>query len=317
MKIERESMSELLFLEPILKEVIWGGNQLKSHFGYELPSDTVGEAWVVSGHKNGDCRIRTGSYQGMTLGTLWKEHRELFGDQQGEQFPLLIKIIDARDDLSVQVHPDDIYAGIHEQGSLGKTECWYILDCVPDASIVVGHNADTKQEMQEMIANGHWNTLLKRRTIGIGDFFQIEPGTVHAIQRGTLILEIQQSSDITYRLYDYDRLQNGVPRPLHLEKCMDVIRFPHSDIAIHRDTIETDQYVQENMIQCAFYNVEHVKLYGTMQRQPKPLYEMVNVLDGEGKINEVTIRKGDNFIIPYGYGEYALEGNMELMLSWP
>ena len=176
----------------------------------------------------------------------------------------MIKIIDARDDLSVQVHPDDIYAGVHEEGSLGKTECWYILDCIPNASLVVGHNADTKQEMQEMIAEGRWNTLLKRSSIGIGDFFQIEPGTVHAIRRETMILEIQQSSDITYRLYDYDRLQNGVPRPLHLEKCMDVIRFPHSDNMVHRDIIETDQYVQENMIQCSFYNVEHVKLYGTM-----------------------------------------------------
>lgn len=317
MKIERETMSELLFLEPVLKEVIWGGNQLKSHFGYELPSDTVGEAWVVSGHKNGDCRVRAGRYQGMTLGTLWKEHRELFGHQQGEQFPLLIKIIDARDDLSVQVHPDDKYAGVHEQGSLGKTECWYILDCVPDASIVIGHNALDRQEMQEMIANGDWNSLLKRRTIQKGDFFQIEPGTVHAIQRGTMILEIQQSSDITYRLYDYGRLQNGVPRQLHLEKCMDVIRFPHSDVAIHRDITETEQYVKETMIQCSFYSVEHVKLHGTMQRQAKPYYEMVNVLAGEGKINGITICKGENYIIPYGYGEYVLEGNMELMLSWP
>lgn len=113
-------MSELLFLEPVMKSVIWGGNALRTRFGYEIPSETTGEAWVVSAHKNGDCKVRGGQYDGCT-GQLWQEHRELFGGQEGAQFPILVKIIDARQDLSIQVHPDDAYAGEHENGSLGKT----------------------------------------------------------------------------------------------------------------------------------------------------------------------------------------------------
>lgn len=310
-------MAELLFLEPVFKEVIWGGDALRTRFGYEIPSDKTGECWAVSGHKNGDGRIRGGRYDGRTLGWLWQEHRELFGNQPGEQFPLLVKIIDAREDLSIQVHPDDAYAGAHENGSLGKTECWYILDCEPDTSIVVGHNASSKEELAQMIAEGRWEELLRLSPIHKGDFFQIEPGTVHAIKGGTLILETQQSSDVTYRLYDYGRLQEGKPRPLHLKQSMDVIACPSGEARPKRVVEETKEYRLERLVTCPFYTVEHAEIHGSLRRKGQPLYEIINVLDGEGTINGVPIRKGDHFLLPCGYGDYELKGRLELMLSRP
>lgn len=310
-------MAELLFLEPVFKDVIWGGNALRTRYGYEIPSETTGECWAVSGHKNGDCRIRGGRYDGCTLGQLWKEHRELFGNQEGEQFPILVKIIDARQDLSIQVHPDDAYAAVNENGSLGKTECWYILDCEPGATIIVGHNASSAEELKQMIEEERWSDLLKERPIHKGDFFQIEPGTVHAIKGGTLILETQQSSDVTYRLYDYGRLQNGKPRELHLKKSMDVIVSPYKEDKSQRQTEKTEEYCLEKLVECPFYAVEHLTLYGKLKRQAQPLYEIVDVLDGSGTINGTAIKKGDHFLIPSGYGEYELEGEMELILSRP
>ena len=310
-------MSELLFLEPVFKEVLWGGDALGARFGYEIPSDKTGECWAVSGHQNGDCRIRGGQYDGRTLGQLWQEHRELFGNQPGEQFPLLVKIIDAREDLSIQVHPDDAYAGAHENGSLGKTECWYILDCEPDASIVIGHNASSKEELAQMIAQERWEELLRLCPVHKGDFFQIEPGTVHAIKGGTLILETQQSSDVTYRLYDYGRLQNGKPRPLHLKQSMDVIVCPCREARPQRIVQETEDYCLEQLIACGYYTVEHADVHGTLKRKGQPLYEIIDVLDGEGTINGVSIKKGDHFLLPNGYGDYELKGKLELMLSRP
>ena len=182
-------MSKILYLEPVFKEMIWGGNRLKTDFGYEIPSDNTGECWAVSAHANGDCKVKNGEFKGQTLSMLWEKHRELFGGTKGDVFPLLIKIIDAKQDLSIQVHPDDEYAKENENGALGKTECWYILNCEDDGKIVVGHNAKDKAQLQEMITNNKWNDLIRVLPIKKGDFFQIEPGTVHAIKAGTVILE--------------------------------------------------------------------------------------------------------------------------------
>ena len=148
-------------------------------------------------HPNGDCQIAEGPYAGHTLSWLWTEHRELFGDCEGKEFPLLIKILDAKDDLSIQIHPNDEYAAEHENGSLGKTECWYVLDCEPGATIIVGQRAKDRAEAAQMVKDGRWDDMLNVLPIHKGDFFQIDSGTVHAIKTGTLILETQQSSDVT------------------------------------------------------------------------------------------------------------------------
>ena len=128
---------ELLFMDPVFKEAIWGGTKLRDVFDYEIPSDTTGECWAISGHANGMSHVAGGRFDGKTLGELWNEEPEIFGNYPGSQVPLLIKIIDAKNDLSIQVHPDDAYAGEHENGSLGKTECWYVLDCEPGTEIVI------------------------------------------------------------------------------------------------------------------------------------------------------------------------------------
>ena len=308
-------MKELLLMNPVFKEMIWGGNRLATEFNYNIPSDSTGECWAISAHKAGDCTIRNGTYEGMKLSELWAKHRELFGNVEGEVFPLLTKIIDAKADLSIQVHPDDEYARVNENGSLGKTECWYVLDCDDDAKIVVGHNAKDKDELRAMIENKQWNELIQVRDIKKGDFFQITPGTVHAIKTGTLILETQQSSDITYRLYDYDRLQNGQPRELHIEKSIDVINCPHVDVKTDAESIKTAEYEVEQLIACEFYAVWKITLDGKYQmKQEKPFF-LCSVIEGEGMVDQYSVKKGDHFIIPSGYGEINFTGNMQLIVS--
>ncbi len=308
-------MREILFLGPVLKEMIWGGTRLKTEFHYEIPSNNTGECWAISAHPNGDCEIINGSYKGYKLSQLWLEHRELFGNAKEEVFPLLVKIIDAKDDLSIQVHPDDTYAKKNENGALGKTECWYILDCDKDAEIVIGHHAKSTDELRHMISTNAWSDLIRILPIKKGDFFQIEPGTVHAIKKGTLILETQQNSDITYRLYDYDRLQDGKPRELHLRKSIDVIRCPHSDVQSNRNKTEYPKAIKEHLVTCPYYCVNKLEINGMQDFTQEEPFTLVSVIEGSGDIDGVGIHKGDHFIIPSGYGTYQLSGNLRLISS--
>ncbi len=309
-------MKEIIFLEPVFKEMIWGGTRLRDDFSYEIPGDHTGECWAVSAHPNGDCTVNDGAWKGKSLRWLWEEHRELFGGQKGDVFPLLVKIIDAKADLSIQVHPDDVYAKEHENGALGKTECWYILDCDPDASIVIGHYAKSKEELESMIADKRWNDLIRVLPVHKGDFFQIEPGTVHAIKKGTLILETQQNSDITYRLYDYDRLSDGKPRQLHIEKSIDVIRCPHKDQKGMRSIKSFEDARVEQLVSCSYYSVEKIDLDGRAAFDQKESFRIFSVLDGSGSIDGTPISKGAHFILPYGYGTYQLSGTMMLISSY-
>ncbi len=308
-------MKDVIFLEPVFKEMIWGGNRLRTDFGYDIPSDYTGECWAVSAHANGDCTVKSGLYKGEKLSGLWKNHRELFGGVKGETFPLLIKIIDAKADLSIQVHPDNEYAYRYEKGSLGKTECWYILDCDADGKIVVGHNAKDKEELKNMIAEGRWRELIRVLPIKKGDFFQIEPGTVHAIKAGTVILETQQNSDITYRLYDYDRLSGGKPRELHIAKSIDVIKCPHVDGAVNRKEIKLEHAVVEEFITCQYYSVKKLSVNGRQVFKQTEPFTILSVIEGEGFLDGIKIIKGDHFILPAGYGDYCLEGHMRLITS--
>lgn len=306
---------EILFLTPVLKEYIWGGERLATEYGYDIPSSKTGECWAISAHSNGNCTIREGKHAGEYLSDLWLNHRELFGNMDGDRYPLLTKIIDANDDLSIQVHPDDIYAKENEGGSLGKTECWYILDCEEDAHIIVGHNAKDKEELIKKIENKEWDTLIRKVPVKKGDFFQIEPGVVHAILRGTLVLEVQQNSDITYRLYDFDRLSNGVPRELHIEKSIDVIRTPFVENKVERNVIQEEGYTIEELIRCSYYFVNRLEQTGTHSYSQDSSFLNASVIEGNGTIDGNSIQKGDHFIIPAGYGEYVLEGDLSIILS--
>lgn len=308
-------MREILFLNPVFKEMVWGGNRLRE-FGYEIPSEQTGECWAISAHPNGDDMICSGKFEGKKLSELWAENRELFGNLEGDRFPLLIKIIDAKGDLSIQVHPDDAYAMEHENGSYGKTECWYILDCDPDATIVIGHNAKDSQEVADMIHEERWGEFIREIPVKKGDFFQINPGCVHAIKGGTMILETQQNSDITYRVYDYDRLQNGKPRQLHVEQSIAVIKAPYvaEDAAARNVTTKEDATV-EHLITCPYYSVDRIEVDGSVKlTQDKPFLN-VSIYDGEGTIDGTPVKKGDHFILPAGYGEYELNGKLGLIVS--
>ena len=306
----------ILFLNPVFKEMIWGGNQLAEKFGYEIPSDKTGECWAVSAHPNGDCTVREGEYAGRKLSELFKEEPELFGSLPLDRFPLLIKIIDAKADLSIQVHPDDAYAKVHENGSLGKTECWYILDCPEDATLVVGHNAGSREELKEMIDQKRWSELIREVPVKKGDFIQINPGTVHAIKGGLMILETQQNSDITYRVYDYDRLSNGKPRELHVQQSIDVITVPApsaEDSVSHAADLPAN--TMNELIACDYYKVYKLTVTEPVSFEQEHPFLIMSVIEGEGLINGQMIRKGDHFILPSGFGKVDLQGDMTLIAS--
>ncbi|MCM1569761.1 MAG: class I mannose-6-phosphate isomerase [Roseburia sp.] len=311
-----QASGELLFLEPVLKENIWGGNRLVTEFPYVSQSTNIGECWGISAHPHGDCRIREGRFAGMALSRLYEEHRELFGNITAKQFPLLVKIIDARDKLSIQVHPDDTYAAIHENGSLGKNECWYIMDCPENTSLIIGHNARTKEELVSMIEAGSYDKLLRYVPVKKGDFVSIEPGTVHSVTEGVMLLEIQQSSDITYRVYDYGRLTDGRPRPLHVARSMDVINVP--DRTGEKGIVHTQEFPTDRLnllTQCKYYKVWKLSLKSRIAFEQEYPFLLVSVLKGEGTINDRQVSKGTHLIIPSGFGQVEMQGDMEVILS--
>lgn len=312
----KQTQQPILFLQPQLKENIWGGSRLKTDYGYDIPSSHTGECWGISAHPNGDDTIKEGIYAGKKLSELWQEHRSLFGDLQGEQFPLLVKIIDAKEDLSIQVHPNDTYAAANENGSLGKTECWYILDCEEDSALVIGHNAKDKEELTAMIREGRWNAFIRELPVKKGDFIQIDPGTVHAIKGGIMLLETQQNSDITYRVYDYDRLTDGKPRQLHVEQSIDVITVPAKPTGESvKEAANLPKDQRNLLIACPYYKVWKIDVASQISFPQEHPFLIMSVVAGDGLINGQMIQKGDHLILPCGYGEVELQGKMEIIAS--
>ncbi len=306
----------ILFMNPVFTHNIWGGTKLHEVFGYDVEGTDIGECWGVAAHENGDSTIKNGRYKGMKLSKLWKTQPELFGNVDIDRFPLLVKIIDAKDDLSIQVHPDDAYAKVHENGSFGKMECWYILDCEEDSRLVVGHNARDKAELADMIHNGRWSDFIREIPVKKGDFVQIDPGTVHAIKGGITILETQQNSDITYRVYDYDRLSNGKPRQLHIDQSIDVITVPAKPIG---DSVRSMSEVAKNqlvqMAKCQYYTVFKIDLTGEMSFEQTYPFLIMTVIEGSGIINSQVVKKGEHLIIPAKAGMINMIGEMQIIAS--
>ncbi|MFB9757537.1 mannose-6-phosphate isomerase, class I [Ectobacillus funiculus] len=310
---------EPIFLSPVFQERIWGGSALREVFHYDIQSPKTGECWSISAHPNGPSVVANGLYKGKTLQQLWEEERHLFGNHDSEKFPLLTKILDANDDLSVQVHPNDEYANEHENGEYGKTECWYIIDCDQDAELIFGHNARSKEQLHEMIESGNWDAFLRRVRIQPGDFFYVPSGTVHALGKGTLVLETQQSSDTTYRVYDYDRMENGSKRELHLEKAMDVITVPFDDIKLTPVKKVQEETVLTYFVENEFFTVAKWEVNGRGVFTQNQKFMLFSVIQGEGIFEKegahYSIQKGSHFILPYKFGEFSLEGNMEVIVS--
>jgi len=307
-------MSDILFLHPIFKERIWGGNKL-NQFGYDLPYEKTGECWAISAHPNGQSIIKSGRFKDMTLGQVFSENKHLFNDIKTDTFPILTKILDANDDLSVQVHPKDAYAYKFEH-DLGKTECWYILDAEKDAFIIYGHQATSKEMFKSMIENNQWDQLLIKRNVKKGDFIYVPSGTVHAIGKGIMILETQQSSDTTYRLYDYHRVDsNGNQRKLHIHQSIEVSNIPHivEKLEFKRKVIDTSHITQ--YISNSFFTVEKWEIEDYL-KAPNHHYKLMSIINGSGCINGNPIKKGDHFIVCSNVKEIEIIGNLELIVSW-
>ena len=312
---------EPIFLAPVFQERIWGGVNLETLFDYAIPSNHIGEAWVISAHKKGPSTIKNGPLTGKSLLEAWNEHPILFGHERSEgEFPLLVKVLDANDNLSVQVHPNDEYARKVENESYGKTECWYVLDCAEDSEIIFGHRAESEEDFQRRVKASEWDELLIKVNVQKGDFFYVPSGTIHAIGKGIVILEIQQSSDITYRVYDYGRKDDeGNPRELHIQSAMDVTNYPHSSVQPKKVEAVIGDLVSTRLIKEKYFTVYHWKLNGKVSTPLRARYLLVSVSKGSGEItvNEQTypISKGDNLLIPATVKQYELTGELEIIVS--
>jgi mannose-6-phosphate isomerase len=222
--------------------------------------------------------------------------------------------------LSVQVHPDDIYANLYENGELGKTECWYVIDCKEGAEMIYGHNAKTKEELIKMIKNKDWDKLLRRVRVKPGDFFYVPSGTIHALCEGTIVIETQQSSDTTYRVYDYDRRdENGKKRELHLKKAIDVTKVPHIDVDNKFIVTKYKDLIVTTFVENEFFAVHKWKIDGVASLTMDKPFMLCSVIKGNGTLRgeegKYSFNKGSHFILPAKTRNFEISGNCEVIVS--
>ena len=306
----------ILKLKPSCKDYLWGGNRLKTEYGKEYEGDVLAETWELSCHPAGPSYIVNGEYEGMTLADyIEKEGKALIGTkgQDMEQFPLLIKFIDAKQDLSIQVHPDDEYALKYED-QYGKTEMWYIVDCEEGASLYYGFAREvSSEEFAERIRNNTILEVLNKVEVKKGDVFFIEPGTIHAIGAGNLIAEIQQKSNVTYRVYDFGRKgPDGKERELHVEKAAQVTKCQPA---------KADYDFGSHVVTCKYFTVDKLALENEKEEGmvDEASFANILILCGNGKITAngetVEFTKGDSIFLPAGTGAYEIEGCFEALKS--
>ncbi len=310
-----------LIFKPILKERIWGGNKLKSLFGKELESEQTGESWELSTVENDISTIANGIYQDTLFTDLIAEFpKEILGDkvysQFGTQFPLLFKFLDASEDLSIQVHPNDEMAQ-KRHNSFGKTEMWYIIQADDNARNIIGFKEKSSpEEYVQKLENKELLSILKEEKVQPGDVYFLETGTVHAIGKGIVLAEIQQTSDITYRIYDWDRTDNsGNPRELHLDMALDVINY--NQLQTRKDYSKTKN--QENtIVQSNYFTVNYIPLDGKLAiNKATDCFRVYMCTDGSFSVlynnKKYEFQKGSTVLLPAVLNEYVLEGNAELL----
>lgn len=309
---------------PALKDYLWGGTRLKNDFGFQTDLDIVAEGWMLSCHKDGENRIENGQYKGKTL----SEALDLLGSeslgtnaQAFDRFPILIKLIDAKKDLSVQVHPDNDYA-LRVEGEYGKTECWYILDCDEGAELIYGFKQKiTQEEFKQRVADNTFLEVVNQVKVHKGDLFFIEAGTLHAIGGGILLAEIQQNSNTTYRVYDYGRLgADGKPRPLHTEKAVEVTNCvpPTHDTKPVGAPKRFDGFTKQLLTTCdlfTVYAIDTETAYSGVADE-KSFVSLV-VTDGAGTIScgeeELPVKKGDSLLLTANSGIFSVNGKLTLI----
>ena len=304
------------------KDYIWGGTRLRDEYGKKSDADKVAESWELSCHKDGKSVIENGEYAGRTLDEyIEKEGKKVLGKncERFEYFPILIKLIDAKDNLSVQVHPDNEYA-LRVEGEYGKTEMWYIVDCEEGAELLYGFKHEiSREEFADRIKN---NTLLEVTNnvpVHKGDVFFIESGTLHAIGKGILIAEIQQNSNTTYRIYDYGRVgKDGKPRELHSAKACEVTQLvpPARPTKPQGEKLDKGGYSETLLASSEYFNVNKLDVQSAAQLEATDAsFNSILVLSGSFKLGDLTLGKGDSCFIPAGYGKYTLEGSGEAILT--
>ena len=312
-------------LKPAFKDYLWGGTRLRDDFGKDCDFDKIAESWELSCHKDGNSVVADGEFAGLTLAQyIEKEGKSVLGTncEKFENFPILIKLIDAKDNLSVQVHPNNEYAQ-RVEGEYGKTEMWYVVDCDEGASLLYGfkHNI-TKEEFRERIEN---NTLLEVTNnvpVHKGDVFFIESGTLHAIGKGILIAEIQQNSNTTYRIYDYGRVgADGKPRQLHIDKAVDVTNLCPAKPYPQSEPVDMGGWTKKRLAKCEYFTVDVINVDTSAALEAdKSSFVNILVLDGgcvlssEGN-DAVELKKGDSVFIPAGLGKIELTGKCSAVMT--
>ncbi len=309
----------ILKLKPSCKDYLWGGHRLADEYGVEYDGDVLAEAWELSCHPDGPSYIVNGSYAGKTLQEyIDGEGKEVLGThcRRFRDFPILTKFIDAKDNLSIQVHPDNRYA-LKNEGQYGKTEMWYIMDADPGAFLYYGFKKEiSKEEFAKRIQEDTLLEVLNAVPVQKGDVLFIESGTIHAIGKGILIAEIQQNSNVTYRVYDYGRVgKDGKKRDLHIEKALAVT---------NRVPIVKDKSSYPHVADCDYFTVDKLNLDGKFMKKmegnvSEASFASILFLDGEGTITNgketLEYRKGDSFFVAAGSGEYTIEGSCDALIT--
>ena len=284
---------KLVKLKPTVKDYIWGGTYFKS-FGKGLDKERVSECWELSDRYLDSSIIATGEDTGKRLDEVIT--KEDIGPvmERFPYFPLLIKLIDAKEDLSIQVHPSDDYALEHE-GSFGKSEMWHIISVESGSGLYVGLNKDyTRSEIEDALNNGSIIDCLNFFEVKPGDTFIINPGTIHAIGKGVRLIEIQQNSNLTYRLFDYHRVdKNGNPRELHIKKALDVIDY--------HQYRQPELQVQGHLADNKYFTVRRIEIDNEWElKADDQAFLSFTFLEGEGMVNDIPFNKFDTFFLPYG-----------------
>ncbi len=310
---------------PIFKEKVWGGRALNTILGKNLPKkdQNYGESWEASAHNNGLGIVLNGEFKGKNIPELLNTYStEILGKDIADKylniFPLLLKFLDINDKLSIQVHPDDLYS-IPIEKSFGKAECWYIISASDDATLVMGMKEGiTAEQYLENANKNMFNDMFEEISVKAGDLVVIKPGMVHASLKGSiLICELQQNSDITYRIYDFDRLENGTKRPLHLKKSADVIDFQaRADVRSFANN--HDKIVE--LLDWEYFTLNRLTVDSSIIRSSIPVMKLYSILKGDLVMTcqneKMTLTQGDSFLLPANL-EITLEGNGELLEAFP
>ena len=309
----------LLKLRPSYKDYLWGGHRLVEKYNKEFDGDILAESWELSCHPDGPSYVVNGSYAGKTLQEyIDLEGKKVLGNncQKFEEFPILAKFIDAKDNLSIQVHPDNEYA-LKNEGQYGKTEMWYIMDCEEGAFLYYGFKKEvSKEEFEERIKTDTLLEVLNAVPVHKGDVLFIEAGTIHAIGKGIVIAEIQQNSNCTYRVYDYDRRgADGKPRPLHIDKALDVCTLEPSDTASHLGPVlSCAGGTAQKLGECAYFSTQKLRVEEalTLEAGEESFLSLVCVEGGGllcGPENTLEFTAGESLLVPAGTGKVSLRGD--------